>query len=122
MPFGGKYHLTPAEGMAAKIPVVSGETNTGTIMTYGYDPYLSHWSPFHGAMYAVVEAVTKVVVMGGDYSKIRLTFQEYFENLGVIQLGGESHLVVYLEHYMLRKNFGYQPLVERIVCQEALRI
>jgi phosphoribosylformylglycinamidine synthase len=82
MPFGGKYQLTPAEGMAAKLPVMSGETNTGTIMTYGYNPNLSKWSPFHGAMYAVVEAVTKVATMGGDYSKIRLTFQEYFEKLG----------------------------------------
>ena len=82
MPFGGKYKLTPVEGMAAKIPVMKGETNTGTIMTYGYNPYLSSWSPFHGALYSVVEAVTKVVVMGGEYSKIRLTFQEYFEKLG----------------------------------------
>lgn len=82
MPFGGKYQLTPAEGMAAKLPVISGETNTATIMTYGYNPSLSTWSPFHGAMYAVVEAVTKVVAMGGDYSSIRLTFQEYFEKLG----------------------------------------
>lgn len=82
MPFGGKYQATPAEGMAAKVPVLQGETNTATIMTHGYNPALTRWSPFHGAVYAVVEAVAKVVAMGGDYRKIRLTLQEYFEKLG----------------------------------------
>lgn len=82
MPFGGKFQLTPAEGMAAKIPLLKGTTNTATLMTYGYDPRLSTWSPFHGAVYAIVEAVAKVVAMGGDYHKIRLTLQEYFERLG----------------------------------------
>ncbi len=82
MPFGGKYQTTPAEGMAAKIPVLTGETTTATIMTYGYNPRLAKWSPFHGALYAVVEAVAKVVAMGGDYQTIRLTLQEYFERLG----------------------------------------
>ena len=81
MPFGGKYGLTPTEGMVAKIPTLSGYTNTGTIMTYGYDPYLATLSPFHGAVYAVVESVTKYVAMGGDYKKAWLTFQEYFEKL-----------------------------------------
>lgn len=81
MPFGGKYGLTKAEGMAAKIPTLSGYTNTGTIMSYGYDPYLSTLSPFHGAIYAVVESVTKYVAMSGDYKKAWLTFQEYFEKL-----------------------------------------
>lgn len=81
MPFGGKYQLTPAEGMAARIPTLEGYTDTGTIMTYGYNPYLSSWSPFHGAVYAVVESVTKYVAMGGDYKKVWLTFQEYFEKL-----------------------------------------
>lgn len=82
MPFGGKYQLTPAEGMVAKLPVLNGETKTGTIMTYGYNPNISKWSPFHGAVYAVVESVAKIVACGGDASKIRLTFQEYFERLG----------------------------------------
>ncbi len=82
MPFGGKYQLTPNVCMAAKIPVLSGETTTGTLMSYGYDPKLSEWSPFHGAVYAVVESVSKIVAAGGDYSKIYLTFQEYFERLG----------------------------------------
>lgn len=82
MPFGGKYQATPAEGMVAKIPVQSGETHTATVMTYGYNPQLAKWSPFHGALYAVVDAVTKIVALGGDYSKVRLTLQEYFEKLG----------------------------------------
>lgn len=82
MPFGGKYQLTPAEGMAAKVPVLQGHTDTATLMSYGYNPRLAKWSPFHGAVYAVVESVAKIVAMGGDYSSIRLTFQEYFERLG----------------------------------------
>ncbi|WP_042332130.1 phosphoribosylformylglycinamidine synthase [Desulfosporosinus orientis] len=82
MPLGGKYQLTPAEGMVAKLPVLAGETKTATIMTYGYNPQLAKWSPFHGALYAVVDAVTKVVALGGDYRQVRLTLQEYFERLG----------------------------------------
>ncbi|MBU5427567.1 phosphoribosylformylglycinamidine synthase [Tissierella pigra] len=82
MPLGGKYNLTPAEGMVAKIPVLEGNTNTCSLMTYGYDPKLSKWSPFHGGYYAVIESIAKIVAMGGDYKKVRLTFQEYFERLG----------------------------------------
>ncbi|KEI01062.1 phosphoribosylformylglycinamidine synthase [Clostridium botulinum] len=82
MPFGGKYYKTPTESMCFKVPVLNGETKTGTIMAYGYNPKIGKWSPFHGAMYSVIEAVTKVVAAGGDYRNIRLTFQEYFEKLG----------------------------------------
>lgn len=82
MPFGGASQMTPAEGMAAKIPLLEGDTDTATLMTYGYNPQIAKWSPFHGAVYAVVEAVAKVVAMGGDYQSIRLTLQEYFERLG----------------------------------------
>jgi len=82
MPFGGKYQLTPSDGMAAKVPVTKGETNTATIMTFGYNPYISSWSPYHGSVYAIVESVSKAVAMGADYKKIYLTFQEYFERLG----------------------------------------
>ncbi len=82
MPFGGRYQLTPTEVMAAKLPVLKGETSTATLMSYGYDPYLTSWSPFHGAVYAVVDSVTKIVAAGGEYSSVRLTFQEYFERLG----------------------------------------
>jgi phosphoribosylformylglycinamidine synthase len=82
MPLGGKYQLTPAVGMAAKLPVAQGYTDTTTLMAHGFDPKLSAGSPFHGALYAVVDSVTKIAAMGGDISKIRLTFQEYFERLG----------------------------------------
>ncbi|HEX3015868.1 MAG TPA: phosphoribosylformylglycinamidine synthase, partial [Desulfobacteria bacterium] len=82
MPFGGRYQLTPSDGMAAKLPVLRGDTTTATLMSYGYNPVLAKWSPFHGALYAVIEAVSKIVTMGGDYRRVRLTLQEYFEKLG----------------------------------------
>lgn len=82
MPFGGKYQLTPSEAMVAKLPVRHGETNTASAMAFGFDPDLSTWSPFHGAVYAVVEAVAKIVATGGDACRVRLTLQEYFERLG----------------------------------------
>lgn len=81
MPLGGKYQLTPAEGMAAKIPVLGEESREASLMTYGFNPYLGVWSPFHMAFYSVIESVTKIAAMGGDYKKVRLTFQEYFEKL-----------------------------------------
>lgn len=81
MPLGGQYQLTPAEGMAAKIPVLGGESKDASLMTYGFNPYLGVWSPFHMAFYSVIESVTKIAAMGGDYKKVRLTFQEYFEKL-----------------------------------------
>lgn len=81
MPFGGKNQLTPIEAMAAKIPVQNGSTNTATLMSYGYNPSLSKWSPFHGAIYAVIESVAKIVATGGNHKNIKLTFQEYFERL-----------------------------------------
>jgi len=82
MPFGGKTYQTPTEGMVAKVPVRGLETTTATIMTHGYHPRLASWSPFHGGQYAVVDSIAKVVAIGGDYNKARLTFQEYFEKLG----------------------------------------
>lgn len=81
MPFGGFTQLTPAEGMSAKIPVRNKSTNTCSVMTHGFDPFLSEMSPYHGAMYAVIHSVAKSVAMGADYKNIRLTFQEYFEKL-----------------------------------------
>ena len=81
MPLGGRYQLTPAEGMAAKIPVLGGESKDASLMTYGFNPYLGVWSPFHMAFYSVIESVTKIAAVGGDYKKVRLTFQEYFEKL-----------------------------------------
>ncbi|MBR0409689.1 MAG: phosphoribosylformylglycinamidine synthase [Eubacterium sp.] len=82
MPFGGKTQLTPVQTMIAKVPALSGKTDLATMMSYGFDPYLSSWSPYHGAVYAVLQSVSKIVAAGGDYKKIRLTFQEYFEKLG----------------------------------------
>ena len=82
MPFGGKYSKTPSEGMVAKIPVMNGESKDASLMTFGYNPNLGTWSPFHMAFYSVIESVTKIAAMGGDYRKVRLTFQEYFERLG----------------------------------------
>ena len=82
LPLGGKYQKTPAEGMAAKIPVLNGESKDASLMAYGFNPYLGMWSPFHMAFYSVIESVTKITAMGGDYKKARLTFQEYFEKLG----------------------------------------
>ena len=82
MPYGGKNQLTPTQTMVAKLPVLSGKCDTVTMMSYGMDPYLSSWSPYHGSVYAVVSSVAKIVAAGGDFHKIRLTFQEYFRRLG----------------------------------------
>ena len=81
MPYGGKYQLTETQAMVAKVPVLNGKTETVTMMSYGFDPYLSSWSPYHGAVYAVTESVARIVAAGGDYSKIRFTFQEYFRRM-----------------------------------------
>ena len=81
MPHGGKYQLTETQAMVAKLPVLKGDCDTVTMMSYGFDPYLSSWSPYHGAVYAVTESVAKIVAAGGDYKKIRFTFQEYFRRM-----------------------------------------
>ena len=81
MPYGGKYQLTETQTMVAKLPVLKGHTDTVTMMSYGFDPKLSSWSPYHGAMYAVLDSVAKIVAAGGDYRKIRFTFQEYFRRM-----------------------------------------
>lgn len=82
MPYGGKYQLTPVQTMIAKLPVLKGTCDTITMMSYGFDPFLSSWSPYHGAVYAIISSVAKIVASGGDYKKIRFTFQEYFKRLG----------------------------------------
>ena len=81
MPHGGKYQMTETQSMVAKLPVMTGKCDTVTMMSYGFDPYLSSWSPYHGAVYAVTESMAKIVACGGDYSKIRFTFQEYFRRM-----------------------------------------
>ena len=81
MPHGGKYQLTETQAMVAKVPVQKGKTDSVSMMSYGFDPYLSSWSPYHGAVYAVTESIAKIVAAGGDYRKIRFTFQEYFRRM-----------------------------------------
>ncbi len=81
MPYGGKYQLTETQTMVAKLPVLKGKTDAVTMMAYGFDPYLSSWSPYHGAVYAVTESMAKIVASGGDFTKIRFTFQEYFRRM-----------------------------------------
>lgn len=81
-PFGGHYRKTPIQGMVSKVPVLNGETTTGTIMTFGYDPEIGKWSTFHGGMYSVVDSIARLVAIGGDYRKARFSMQEYFEKLG----------------------------------------
>ena len=81
MPYGGQYQLTETQTMVAKLPVLKGKTDTVTMMSYGFDPYLSSWSPYHGAVYAVLESLSKIVASGGDYKKVRFTFQEYFRRM-----------------------------------------
>ncbi|MFP4371049.1 MAG: phosphoribosylformylglycinamidine synthase [Halanaerobium sp.] len=106
MPFGGKYQLTPTQAMTAKIPLIKGETNTGTIMSHGYDSKLTTWSPFHGALYAVIESTAKIAASGGDYSKIRFTFQEYFERLRNNPERWGKPFSALLGAYKAQKDFG----------------
>ena len=106
MPFGGKNQLTPQEGMAAKLPMIEGETSTATVMAYGLDPYLMEWSPFHGAVYAVVEAVTKLVAMGGSLDKAWLTLQEYFESLGKDAKKWGNPFAALLGAFWAQRSFG----------------
>lgn len=81
MPYGGLFERTPSEGMVSKIPLTKGHSDSVSLMTFGYNPKISEWSPFHGAYFAVMESVTKIVALGGDYKNIKLTLQEYFEKL-----------------------------------------
>lgn len=106
MPFGGKYKLTPVDGMVGKIPVYSGQTDTCSIMTYGFEPKISKWSPFHGGMYAVIDSIGKVVVLGGDYKKTRLTFQEYFEKLGEDEKKWGKPFSALLGAYLVQKKLS----------------
>ncbi|MCB2297244.1 phosphoribosylformylglycinamidine synthase [Clostridium tagluense] len=106
MPFGGKFQKTPIQAMVAKLPVLIGNTNTGTIMSYGYNPKLSKWSPFHGAAYAVIDSVTKVVANGADYANVKLTFQEYFEKLSKDPQKWGKPFSALLGAYHVQKQFG----------------
>ncbi len=104
-PYGGREKVTPAEGMVAKIPLLKGETTTGSIMTFGYNPEVSDWSPFHGGLYAVIEAVAKSVALGGNHRKIRMSFQEYFERLEQDPEKWGKPFSALLGAYLAQKNF-----------------
>ncbi len=105
MPFGGRYQLTPEEGMAGLIPVLDGQTDACTLMTYGFDPDLSSWSPFHGAYYAVLQSLARLAALGGDHRQAYLTFQEYFERLTTAEKWGKP-LAALLGAYQAQLDFG----------------
>ena len=106
MPYGGKNQLTETQAMVAKVPVQNGTTNTVTMMSYGFDPYLSSWSPYHGAAYAVTESVARIVAAGGDYKKIRFTFQEYFRRMTEDPKRWSQPFAALLGAYAAQMGFG----------------
>ncbi len=106
MPYGGQYQLTETQAMVAKLPVLKGKTDTVTMMSYGFDPYLSSWSPYHGAVYAVVESMAKIVANGGDWSKIRFTFQEYFRRMSEDPARWSQPFAALLGAYDAQMGFG----------------
>ena len=106
MPFGGKYQLTETQSMVAKVPVLKGKCDAVTMMSYGFDPYLTSWSPYHGAAYAVTESVAKIVAAGGDYHKIRFTFQEYFRRMSEDPARWSQPFTALLGAYSAQMGFG----------------
>ena len=106
MPYGGKYQLTETQSMVAKVPVQNGKTDTVTMMSYGFDPYLSSWSPYHGAAYAVTESVARIVATGGNYKKIRFTFQEYFRRMTEDPKRWSQPFAALLGAYAAQMGFG----------------
>ncbi len=106
MPHGGKYQMTETQAMVAKLPVLKGDCDTVTMMSYGFDPYLSSWSPYHGAVYAVTESVAKIVAAGGDYRKIRFTFQEYFRRMTEAPHRWSQPFAALLGAYAAQLGFG----------------
>ncbi len=106
MPHGGKYQMTETQAMVAKLPVLKGDCDTVTMMSYGFDPYLSTWSPYHGAIYAVTESVAKIVANGGDFRKIRFTFQEYFRRMSVEPERWSQPFAALLGAYSAQLGFG----------------
>ncbi len=106
MPYGGKYQLTETQSMVAKLPVLTGKCDTVTMMSYGFDPYLSSWSPYHGAVYAVLESLSRIVTAGGDYKKIRFTFQEYFRRMSEDPKRWSQPVAALLGAYNAQMGFG----------------
>ncbi len=106
MPFGGKYQLTETQAMVAKIPVADGKSDAVTMMSYGFNPYVSSWSPFHGAQLAVLESLSRIVATGGDYSKVRFTFQEYFRRMSADPKRWSQPFAALLGAYKAQMKFG----------------
>ena len=111
MPFGGKYQLTETQSMVAKLPVAHGKCDTVTMMAYGFDPYLASWSPYHGAIYAVLESLSRIVTAGGDYKKIRFTFQEYFRRMNEDPKRWSQPFAALLGAYNAQIGFGLPSIV-----------
>ena len=123
MPHGGKYQMTETQAMVAKVPVLNGTTDAVSMMSFGFDPYLSSWSPYHGAIYAVVESIAKIVAAGGDYKKIRFTFQEYFRRMTEDPKRWSQPFAALLGAYDAQLwDLGFHQLVVKTVCQEHSRI
>lgn len=106
LPFGGTHQLSPVDGMVAKLPILKGDTTAGTMMTHGYNPEIGEWSPFHGAVYAIVEALAKITALGGDYRRSRLTLQEYFEKLGIDERKWGKPLSALLGSFLVQTRLG----------------
>lgn len=106
MPYGGRYQLTETQSMVAKLPVLHGKTDTVTMMAYGFDPYLASWSPYHGAVYAVLESLSRIVAAGGDYRKVRFTFQEYFRRMSSEPSRWSQPFAALLGAYAAQIGFG----------------
>lgn len=106
MPYGGRYQLTETQSMVAKLPVLKGKCDTVTMMSYGFDPYLSSWSPYHGSVYAVLESLSRIVTAGGDYKKVRFTFQEYFRRMNEVPKRWSQPFAALLGAYDAQIGFG----------------
>ncbi|MGN0312968.1 MAG: phosphoribosylformylglycinamidine synthase, partial [Lachnospiraceae bacterium] len=106
MPYGGRYQLTETQSMVAKLPVLKGKCDTVTMMSYGFDPYLSSWSPYHGAIYAVLESISRIVATGGDYKKIRFSFQEFFRRMTADPKRYSQPVAALLGAYEAQVGFG----------------
>ena len=114
MPYGGRYQLTETQTMVAKLPVAEGVCDTVTMMAYGFDPYLSSWSPYHGSVYAVLESVARIVASGGDYKKIRFTFQEYFRRMSEDPKRWSQPFAALLGAYSAQIEIGRASCRERV--------
>ncbi|SET42976.1 phosphoribosylformylglycinamidine synthase [Pseudobutyrivibrio sp. C4] len=106
MPFGGRYQLTETQSMVAKVPVADGNTDAVTMMAYGFNPYVSSWSPYHGSQLAVLESISRIVATGGDYKKIRFTFQEYFRRMSEDPKRWSQPFAALLGAYKAQMEFG----------------